>query len=49
MIGRSCGSLKENDSKKRFKAKENKCIIKSVVFFEKIVTNAMYYCSDRFY
>ena len=34
---------------KRFKARKNKRVIKIVIFFEKIDTNAKCYCPEEFY
>ena len=39
------------DYKRKYsnKAKENKRVMKTVVFFEKIITTAKCYCPDGFY
>ena len=48
MIGRDYEPLKVNNSN-RFKAKENKRVMKTVVLFEKLDTNAKCYCPEGFH
>ena len=38
-----------NSNKQKFKAKENKRVMKTVVFFDKIVANTKCYYPGRFY
>ena len=38
-----------NSNKQKFKAKENKRVMKTVVFFDKIVANTKSYYPRRFY